>query len=99
MVRRLSPLQLIGLVALVLFTVFITWRAKKIERSLTEHDSASVMINKPAPDFSLDSMEGRRVSLSEFRGKKQVVVSYWASWCGPCKVELPQLKQFYEKHH
>ncbi len=99
MLRKLSPLQILALIALLLFTVFITWRAKKIERELASHDSTTVLRGKAAPNFSLDSLEGHRVSLAEFRGKKKVVVSYWASWCGPCRVELPQLKQFYEKYH
>src|SRR5262249_14164509 len=84
---------------LAVFTVFITWRAKKIEIGLTQHDSKSVLEGKAAPTFSLQSLDGRRVSLAEFRGKKKVVISYWASWCGPCRVELPELKRFYEKHH
>ncbi|HWZ98831.1 MAG TPA: TlpA disulfide reductase family protein [Candidatus Dormibacteraeota bacterium] len=99
MLRKLTPLQVLALVALVLFTVFITWRAKKIERALADHDSAATMRGKSAPDFSLDSLEGHKVSMAEFRGKKKVVISYWASWCGPCRVELPELKQFYEKYH
>jgi peroxiredoxin len=99
MLRKLSPLQILALIALLLFTVFITWRAKKIERALAEHDSASAMRHKRAPEFSLESLEGRRVSIAEFRGKKTVVISYWASWCGPCRVELPELKHFYEKYH
>jgi peroxiredoxin len=99
MLRKLSPLQILAIVALVLFTVFITWRAKKIERALADHNSASTMKDKRAPDFSLDSLEGRKISIAEFRGKKKVVISYWASWCGPCRVELPELKRFYEKYH
>lgn len=99
MLRRLNPLQIVGLIALLLFTVLITWRAKKIERALADHDTASIMVNKPAPNFSLDSLEGHKVALAEFRGKKQLVISYWASWCGPCRVELPELKRFYEKYH
>jgi peroxiredoxin len=39
------------------------------------------------------------VSLADYRGKKNLVLSYWASWCGPCKVELPELREFYRQHH
>ncbi len=99
MLRKLSPLQIAGLVALLLFTVFITWRAKKIEKALASHDTISSLRGKPAPTFSLDSLDGHKVSLADYRGKKKVVISYWASWCGPCRVELPEMKRFYEKYH
>src|SRR5215475_2627424 len=99
MLRKLSPLQILIVAVLAIFTVFITWRAKKIERALSGHDSSSALQGKTAPNFSLDSLEGRKISLAEFHLKKKIVISYWASCCGPCKIELPQLKEFYEKHH
>src|SRR6516225_7338573 len=99
MLRKLSTFQVLLLAVFVLFTVFITWRAKKIERALAMHDSTASLRGKNAPAFTLDSLEGRKISLAAYRGKKKVVISYWASWCGPCKVELPELKRFYEKYH
>jgi len=57
------------------------------------------MISKSAPEFTLPALSGDTVSLADYRGKKTVVVSYWASWCGPCKVELPELREFYKRYH
>ena len=51
----------------------------------------------PAPDFSLRSLDGERVRLSALRGQP-VVLNFWATWCGPCKVEIPELNAFAAAH-
>ena len=45
----------------------------------------------PAPDFTLNDIDGKPVSLSQFKGKKIVLV-FWASWCPDCRAEVPELK-------
>ena len=50
-----------------------------------------------APDFTLKSAGGGNLRLSEQRGRV-VLVNFWATWCGPCKVEMPHLNRLYEKY-
>lgn len=51
-----------------------------------------------AVDFSLQKLDGGTITLSEFRGKKPVVVDFWASWCPNCQRDMPNLNRFYEKY-
>jgi len=53
--------------------------------------------NGPAPDFTLKSMDGRNVKLSELAGNV-VMINFWASWCAPCRVEMPKLNDLYNKY-
>ena len=52
---------------------------------------------KAAPAFSLTTLEGKKVSLSDFKGRP-VVVNFWATWCAPCKVEMPWFEQFHSQY-
>jgi peroxiredoxin len=96
---ELKMWQVAAIAVLVAFTIFIAWRVKRLEKSVLSRTSASVMISKSAPEFTLAALNGDTVSLADYRGKKTLVVSYWASWCGPCKVELPELREFYKRYH
>ena len=52
---------------------------------------------KPAFDFTAKDINGKEVKLSDFKGKK-VYINVWASWCGPCKIEMPGLEKVYQKN-
>jgi cytochrome c biogenesis protein CcmG, thiol:disulfide interchange protein DsbE len=55
------------------------------------------LIGTAAPDFALKSLDGSTVSLSDLRGKA-LMVNFWATWCPPCKEEMPVLQAAYEKY-
>jgi peroxiredoxin len=60
------------------------------------HAGAAVKTG-PAPDFTLKSRDGSNIKLSELRGQV-VMINFWASWCGPCRQEMPLLDQLYQRY-
>ena len=59
-------------------------------------DEEGIELGNIAPDFELETLEGEKVKLSDYRGEK-VIVNFWATWCPPCRDEIPDFKELYEK--
>ena len=57
----------------------------------------SEWIGKPAPDFQVTDLKGETLSLEKYRGQV-VLLDFWATWCGPCIVEMPKIKKTYEQY-
>ena len=59
--------------------------------------AAATAPGRGAPDFTLPSLNGPNLRLQEQRGRV-VMVNFWATWCGPCRVEMPHLQKLYDKY-
>lgn len=59
--------------------------------------SHAVGIKDEAPDFTLKSLEGSNLRLDEYRGQV-VLINFWASWCGPCRQEMPLLDKIHQRY-
>lgn len=58
---------------------------------------APLNVGDTAHDFSLPDLDGKQVALADFRGKP-VVINFWATWCPPCRLEMPEFQRAYEKY-
>ncbi len=65
--------------------------------SCTLAQAVEIVPGAAAPEFTLKSLKGPNLSLKEYRGQV-VMINFWATWCGPCRQEMPALNTLYEKY-
>ncbi|MHC0035521.1 redoxin domain-containing protein [Pseudoneobacillus sp. C159] len=89
---------LAAVLLIVLFTVAIVQAMGKDGTESTSADSGKIgiEIGNEAPDFELKTLDGKTVKLSELKGQK-VMLNFWATWCPPCKEEMPAMQKFHEE--
>jgi peroxiredoxin/outer membrane lipoprotein-sorting protein len=83
--------------ALFVFQAPTTAREVERLRRPSQGVTQSPWIGKPAPDFTLSDLKGIPWTLSSLKGRV-VLLDFWATWCGPCKIELPHIQALYEEH-
>jgi thiol-disulfide isomerase/thioredoxin len=76
--------------------VLVPGKAGDAEQGTTDVEQPS-MRGKTAPAFTLTDLNGKKVSLSDYKGRP-VLVNFWATWCGPCKVEMPWFEEFQKQY-
>ncbi|MET3320792.1 UNVERIFIED_ORG: peroxiredoxin [Peribacillus simplex] len=83
-----------SVVLLSLFTIAIVQAMDNKPDKNAEKDSlGGLKIGAAAPDFSLKTLDGKQVNLSDYKGKK-VMLNFWATWCPPCKKEMPDMQKY-----
>jgi cytochrome c biogenesis protein CcmG/thiol:disulfide interchange protein DsbE len=87
MMQRIISLSILG-VSLIIFIYMAVTLGK---------NSTAAVVGDPAPEFTLEDMEGNMVSLSDYRGQF-VIVNFFASWCPPCRQEAPEIQAFEEQY-
>jgi peroxiredoxin len=68
-----------------------------VDENVPGVDLSQELEGNPAPDFELTTLGGETIRLSDYKGKK-VILNFWATWCPPCKAEMPHMQSFYEKN-
>jgi thiol-disulfide isomerase/thioredoxin len=75
---------------------FDAWRQQARQAAATASEEVTRAVRRPLPDFSITDVAGRKWTPADLRGKA-VFLNFWATWCGPCRNELPHVQKLYER--
>jgi peroxiredoxin len=97
---KLKPIIIIFIFALLVGgAIYTAQKDNKQERNTAPAENNSGLNEgSKAPDFTLKTLDGQETSLKDYRGKK-VILNFWATWCPPCKAEIPEMQRFYKEYH
>lgn len=97
MIRKvIAAIVLITLLTVAIVQAMDKKAETQTSSTVTSSQAYGLNIGAKAPDFQLKTVTGKSVQLSDFKGKK-VMLNFWATWCPPCKAEMPEMEQFYKQ--
>lgn len=85
--------KVVAIILLLGLTGYGIWQALAAGQS----KEVGLSVGDTAPDFALKTLDDEQIRLSQLRGKP-VMINFWATWCPPCRQEMPELEKFYETH-
>lgn len=91
----------LGIVALVIVIggAFLLSSRSDTSAAVSQTTSTATQTSvQVAPDFTLATIDSKQLSLADYKGKKAVVLDFWATWCPNCQRNIPHLETFYEKY-
>ena len=93
--KRRDPIVLI--IVAVVISLMLVFGIQKTRHTPIQQTGAGKLQGKAAPDFALTSLDGKTLKLSDYRGKA-VLLNFWATWCEPCKIEMPWFVDLQKKY-
>jgi peroxiredoxin len=98
----MTPRKIAGIIGWGLFAIASVAIQYEVKLGLghgangTTQKLGSIQVGGSAPDFSLQDLSGHATSLASYRGKKVVLLDFWATWCPPCRMSMPGLQKLEE---
>jgi peroxiredoxin len=89
--------NIFGLSGLLVLVAVLAAGCGDVSHQASTEAAAAASPREDAPDFTLKDIEDRDVTLSDYEGKV-VLLNFWATWCGPCKIEMPWFVEFQQKY-
>lgn len=103
--KKILGLSLVGLLIILLAIGVVQRQAEEKQSAERLNEGSDVEFlptdeglakGETAPDFELTTLDGETARLSDYKGKK-VILNFWASWCPPCRAEMPDMQKYYEE--
>ncbi len=95
--KAVNPLWFLFLLISATLTWSPSWAQSKVDYKKAIPIMQPMKDNAPTPDFDLATPDGKKISLKSFRGKV-VLLNFWASWCVPCREEMPAMEKLYQEY-
>ncbi len=93
---KILPMALIGVGLIILGSLAFVYLSSQ-NQPATDYSVVPANVNFPAPDITLNNLAGQKVNIADYR-QKVVLVNNWATWCPPCRAEMPTLVKYFKAH-